>query len=310
MTLREPGLVTGMEHDHRSLAVLDPPARRLPSFEEPAPPSPPPPPAAIDAAHRPGAGRWRTAAVALAFLVGGASGGLVATVVDDSPSTTSSPAQATSGGDAIAAPQDIQAILAKVEPAVVTIRTQLASQGRFFVARGAGTGVILTPDGEVLTNAHVVEGATSIEVTLSGEDQARRADLVGIDSTNDLALLKLRGASNLPTAEFGSSDGLRVGDDVVAIGNALALDGGLTVTDGIVSAVNRTISDRTIHLEGLIQTDAAINSGNSGGPLVNASGQVVGINTAVAGDAQNIGFAIAIDRARPVIDQLRSGLSR
>ncbi|HEX6597072.1 MAG TPA: trypsin-like peptidase domain-containing protein [Acidimicrobiales bacterium] len=295
-----------MEHDHRSVAVLDPPARKLPTFEEPTPPSPPPP--AVDSARRPGPGRWRAAAVALAFLVGGASGGVVATVVDDPPPTT--PAAATAGSDAIAQPQDIQAILAKVEPAVVTIRTQLASQGRFFVASGAGTGVILTPNGEVLTNAHVVAGATFIEVTLSGEDQARRADLVGIDSTNDLALLKIRGASNLPTAKLGSSDALRVGDDVVAIGNALALDGGLTVTDGIVSAVNRTISDRTIHLEGLIQTDAAINSGNSGGPLVNASGQVVGINTAVAGDAQNIGFAIAIDRAKPVIDQLRSGLSR
>jgi serine protease Do len=214
------------------------------------------------------------------------------------------------GEGGLAQARDIQAILAKVEPAVVTIRTQLASQGRFFVARGAGTGVILTSDGEVLTNAHVVEGATSIEVTLAGETQARRADLVGIDPGNDLALLRVRGATGLPTAELGSSSALRVGDHVVAIGNALALDGGLTVTDGIVSALNRTISDRTIHLEDLIQTDAAINPGNSGGPLVNAAGQVVGINTVVAGDAQNIGFALAIDRAKPVIEQLRSGLGR
>ena len=307
MILSEPGLVTGMEHD-RSIFVLDPPARSLPSFEEPARPRPPLPPVETSQPARPG--RWRTAAVAIAFLVGGASGGLVAGVLDDpAPSTTATPAQST-GASAIGEPQDIQTILAKVEPAVVTIRTQLASQGRFFVASGAGTGVILTPDGEVLTNAHVVEGATSIEVTLAGEGQARRADLVGIDSSNDLALLKIRNASGLPTAELGSSAALKVGDDVVAIGNALALDGGLTVTEGIVSAVNRTISDRAIHLEGLIQTDAAINSGNSGGPLVNAAGQVVGINTVVAGDAQNIGFAIAIDRAKPVIDQLRSGLRR
>lgn len=294
-----------MEHDHRTISVLDPPPRRLPIFEAP-PAYAPLQPAAPMTRHP---GRWRAAAVALAFLVGGASGGLVAGVVDsqsdDTPAATES-----AGSGAIAEPQDIQAILAKVEPAVVTIRTQLASQGRFFVASGAGTGVILTSDGEVLTNAHVVDGATSIEVTLSGESQARRADLVGIDSTNDLALLKIRGASNLPTAELGSSAALRVGDDVVAIGNALALDGGLTVTDGIVSAVNRTISDRTIHLEGLIQTDAAINSGNSGGPLVNGAGQVVGINTVVAGDAQNIGFAIAIDQAKPVIEQLRTGLNR
>ena len=299
-----------MEHDPRTLSVLDPPQRPLPIFETP-PPYVPPQPAgpAAPAASRPG--RWRTAAVAVAFLVGGASGGLVAGLVDgQTAADTPAVAQSSAGSGAIAEPQDIQAILAKVEPAVVTIRTQLASQGRFFVASGAGTGVILTADGEVLTNAHVVQGATSIEVTLSGESQGRRADLIGIDSSNDLALLKIRNASNLPTAELGSSGDLRVGDDVVAIGNALALDGGLTVTDGIVSAVNRTISDRTIHLEGLIQTDAAINSGNSGGPLVNAAGQVVGINTVVAGDAQNIGFAIAIDRAKPVIDQLRSGLNR
>ncbi|MFP5319105.1 MAG: S1C family serine protease [Acidimicrobiia bacterium] len=295
-----------MEHDHRTISVLDPPRRQLPVFE--APPAYAPPQLWAPSTRQPG--RWRTAAVALAFVVGGASGGLVAGVVDSQSSDAPVAGRPAAGSGAIAEPQDIQAILAKVEPAVVTIRTQLASQGRFFVASGAGTGVILTSDGEVLTNAHVVEGATSVEVTLSGESQARRADLVGIDSSNDLALLKIRSASDLPTAELGSSADLRVGDDVVAIGNALALDGGLTVTEGIVSAVNRTISDRTIHLEGLVQTDAAINSGNSGGPLVNAAGQVVGINTVVAGDAQNIGFAIAIDRAKPVIDQLRSGLNR
>jgi len=298
-----------MEHDRRTLSVLDPPQRPLPIFEAPPPYLPPQPAGRQPAVRQPG--RWRTAAVAVAFLVGGASGGLVAGLVDGRSSAETPAATASApGSGTIAEPQDIQAILAKVEPAVVTIRTQLASQGRFFVASGAGTGVVLSPDGEVLTNAHVVQGATSIEVTLSGESRARRADLVGIDSSNDLALLKIRNGSDLPTAELGASGDLRVGDDVVAIGNALALHGGLTVTDGIVSAVNRTISDRTIHLEGLIQTDAAINSGNSGGPLVNAAGQVVGINTVVAGDAQNIGFAIAIDRAKPVIDQLRAGLNR
>jgi serine protease Do len=207
----------------------------------------------------------------------------------------------------IATPQDIQGILAKVEPGVVSIRTQAVRQGRFFPTQGAGTGVVLTPDGEVLTNAHVVQGATTIEVRLAGEQNFRPADLVGANSGEDLALLKIRNASGLETVELGSSSALKVGDGVIAIGNALDLQGGLTVTQGIVSALNRSISDSSDRLTGLIQTDAAINPGNSGGPLVNAAGQVVGINTAVAGDAQNIGFAIAIDTAKPILERLRGG---
>ena len=201
-------------------------------------------------------------------------------------------------------PLDIQGVLAKVQPAVVAIGVA-GSQGR-----GAGTGVILTPDGEVLTNNHVVEGASVIEVTLNGERTPRRADLMGAEPDADLALLKIRDASGLPTAELGSSAGARVGDDVVAIGNALALPGGPTVTEGIISAKDRTLAEAG--LDGLIQTDAAINRGNSGGPLVNAAGEVIGINTAVAANsrttaAENIGFAIAVDRIVPVIEALRSG---
>jgi serine protease Do len=212
-----------------------------------------------------------------------------------------------SNSSVIAKPEDIQGILAKVEPGVVSIRTQAARAGRFFPSSGAGTGVVLTADGEVLTNAHVVSGATTIEVRLAGERDFRSADLIGANAREDLALLKIRNANGLKTVELGSSSSLKVGDDVVAIGNALDLDGGLTVTEGIVSALDRSISDSSESLDGLIQTDAAINPGNSGGPLVNAAGQVVGINTAVAGDAQNIGFAIAIDRAKPVVEDLRSG---
>jgi S1-C subfamily serine protease len=136
---------------------------------------------------------------------------------------------------------------------------------------------------------------------------------MGVDTTHDLALVKINGVSNLPTAQLGKSGDLKVGDSVIAIGNALNLQGGMTVTEGIVSALNRSIdagSDgggSSESLSGLIQTDAAINPGNSGGPLVNAAGQVIGINTATSGAAQNIGFAIAIDNAKPVIDQLRKG---
>jgi putative serine protease PepD len=170
--------------------------------------------------------------------------------------------------------------------------------------------MILTPDGEVLTNAHVVAGATSIKVNLAGESQARDATLVAADADKDVALLRITGASNLKTVQLGNSGDLRVGDDVVAIGNALDLKGSFTVTRGIVSALNRSIDGESgSSLDGLIQTDAAINPGNSGGPLVNAAGQVVGINTAVDGQAQNIGFAIAIDNVKPMLDSLRSGQS-
>ena len=194
---------------------------------------------------------------------------------------------------------DIQGVLAKVQPAVVTI----GSAGRG--GSGAGTGMILTPDGEVLTNAHVISGALQIDVTLDGESESRRADLVGADPVADLALIKIRDASGLPTVQLGSSTDLQVGDDVIAIGNALALPGGPTVTEGIVSAKDRSIEQ----LDGLIQTDAAINPGNSGGPLVNAAGEVIGINTAVlrGNSAEGIGLAIAVDTAKPVIDKLRKG---
>jgi S1-C subfamily serine protease len=201
---------------------------------------------------------------------------------------------------------DVAGVVSAVEPAVVSVE---ASLGR---GVGSGTGVILTAGGEVLTNAHVVDGASQIRVTLAGEAQARNADVVGVDSAADLALLQIRGASGLPTARLGDSSSVQVGDDVVAIGNALALRGGPTVTRGIVSALDRSLDTDTGTMTGLIQTDASISSGNSGGPLVNAYGEVIGINTAVAtggrtSAAENIGFAIAMDRTLPVVERLRGG---
>ncbi|MGH9039400.1 MAG: S1C family serine protease, partial [Acidimicrobiia bacterium] len=216
------------------------------------------------------------------------------------PVATSDPG---SGSDAGARPAtsgtDVRAILAKVEPSVVAISVSGRQGGG-----GQGTGIIISPDGEVITNAHVVEGAQNIRVTLFGENDARHAEVVGLDTGNDLALLHINDASGLPAAELGSSAGLAVGDDVVAVGNALGLRGDPSVTRGIVSGLGRSLDSLT----GLIQTDAAINPGNSGGPLVDSGGRVIGINTAVAGrGGQNIGFAIAIDSARPVIDRLRTG---
>jgi S1-C subfamily serine protease len=259
------------------------------------------------------AGRIGVLAAAAALIGGLAGGGLVAAVDDDPPATVTRVA----GGGVVAKPRDIHGIIAKVKPGVVAIRTEAFDPRDLFQRfpqRGAGTGMVITPDGEVLTNAHVVpEGTTSIKVTLDGERDARDADVVGRRPDDDLALLRIRGAGDLDTVELGNSSTLLVGDSVVAIGNALALPGGPTVTEGIVSALGRELDagdGKT--LTNLIQTDTAINPGNSGGPLVNANGNVVGINTAViqsSGNelAQNIGFAIAIDTVKPLLADLRAG---
>ena len=199
---------------------------------------------------------------------------------------------------------DIQGLLAKVGPSVVTIESGRTVGSGVFT--GAGSGVVIDDTGLILTNAHVIAGADSISVTFS-DGSEHEATLVGSFRSEDIALVQASGVSGAVPAELGVSDALRVGDDVVAIGNALNLGGSPTVTVGIVSATNRSISAPNISLQGLIQTDAAINPGNSGGPLLNAAGQVVGINTAIIDDAQNIGFALAIDNVKPLIDEIRAG---
>jgi len=200
---------------------------------------------------------------------------------------------------------DIQAILTKVRPSVVAIETtQSTARGVF---QGAGSGIVISEDGLILTNAHVADsGLGDMSVVLS-DGSKHKATLVGSSPADDVALIKASGTSGLTPAALGSSDDLRVGDEVIAIGNALNLGGEPTVTRGIVSAKDRAIDAENEHLEGLIQTDAAINPGNSGGPLVNAAGQVVGMDTAIVQDAQNLGFAIAVDHIKPLIEQLKSG---
>jgi S1-C subfamily serine protease len=173
-------------------------------------------------------------------------------------------------------------------------------------SQGAGTGMVLTSDGLVLTNNHVISGASTIKVRFA-DGKVADASVVGSSAAADVAVVKVQGMSGLPTVALGNSGRLVVGDDVVAIGNALALPGGPTVTEGIVSATGRSIDAGDEHLDGVIQTDAAINPGNSGGPLVNSEGEVIGMNTAVAGEGQNIGFAIAIDTIKPLISQLKTG---
>jgi putative serine protease PepD len=199
---------------------------------------------------------------------------------------------------------DLQGVLSKVRPSVVSIHTGLA--GAFGAGEAAGSGVVLSEDGLLLTNAHVVEGAVSIEVAFS-DGERLSADLVGSFPQDDVALVKVRSGGPFTPAELGTSGDLQVGDDVVAIGNALNLGAEPTVTVGIVSALDRPISAPNVQLEHLIQTDAAINQGNSGGPLLNAAGQVVGINTAIIAAAQNLGFALAIDDIKPLIEDIKNG---
>lgn len=178
------------------------------------------------------------------------------------------------------------------------------SQGlapRKYQQHGSGSGVIVRQDGYILTNNHVVGQADEIKVTLNDKREFQ-GKVVGRDSFTDLALVKVD-AKGLPVAQLGTSKALRPGDWAIAIGSPLGLDH--SVTMGIISALGRSLSD--INSVDFIQTDAAINPGNSGGPLLNIRGEVIGLNTAIRGDGQNIGFAIPIDIAKEVADQLVTG---
>lgn len=201
-------------------------------------------------------------------------------------------------------PLDIQSLLTKAQPSVVAIQTGTTVMEQLY--GGAGTGVVISEDGLALTNAHVIQGFSQMSVTLF-DGTVHEASLVGSSPDDDIALIQIHDVSGLKPAELGSSADALVGDDVVAIGNALNLGGPPSVTEGIISAKDRTIEAPGVTLQGLIQTDAAINPGNSGGPLINAYGEVIGINTAIISQAQNVGFAIGIDLIKPLIEELRAG---
>lgn len=193
----------------------------------------------------------------------------------------------------------------KVSPSVVSITTSSVGRdvfGRSANTQGAGTGIIISADGLVLTNKHVVEGGSTFVAVGSDGKKYEKVKLVAKDPVNDIAFLKIEGASGLTPAEIGDSSKVEVGSFVVAIGNALGQYQN-TVTTGVISGKSRPVTAAdgggTESLQNLFQTDAAINPGNSGGPLVNVEGQVIGINTAVAGEgSQNIGFAIPINEAK------------
>ena len=228
-----------------------------------------------------------------------------------SSTPTSTPASAPT--QTATSPEDynlpsITDVVDQVNPAVVSIVVGTVSYNWFMQpvpSEQAGSGVIIDTEGYIITNNHVVQDATSITVSLT-DGRSFDATLVGTDPSTDLAVIKINGG-DLPTASFGNSSALRVGEWVVAIGNALALEGGPTVTVGVISAMGRTIEvDSETTLYNLIQTDAAINPGNSGGPLINLQGEVIGINTAKISSVEvsGVGFAISANSALPVIDEL------
>jgi serine protease Do len=200
----------------------------------------------------------------------------------------------------------IPEIVKKISKSVVAIHTDTTTYDIFLQpvpARGVGTGTIIDKAGYVLTNNHVVENAKTIKVILYNGKSYDALKVVR-DPLTDLAVVQIP-PDDLQVPEIGSCSELQVGEGVVAVGNALALEGGPTVTSGIVSYIGRSINvSSDIILHDLIQTDAAINPGNSGGPLLNFEGQVIGVNTATAENAQNIGFAIEITPSLPIIEQL------
>jgi putative serine protease PepD len=262
---------------------------------------------------------WVPVLLALALTASAVEGVTLAYVVDARSGTSDEGSSASSGADAApmasvaATPvdgSDLSAVIAVAMRSVVAVEvtsTQAVGPwGDVVEVEGQGSGVIIGTD-LVVTNAHVVEGATDVRVVF-GDEGGTTATVLGTDDVHDIAVLSVS-TTGRPAMEIGSSADLALGQEVVALGYPLGL--GATATAGIVSGLDRTIdvSDGmggSEHLEGMLQTDAAINSGNSGGPLIDASGRLVGINTAGASAslAENIGFAIAIDEVLPVIQDL------
>ncbi len=313
------------------------------SVSPPLPPWPgrpgePPAPAADtgpshDRKPSPGRARHRalTGVLAASMLVAGSVGGGIVgsrlagrgsapqqatsaqSVADHTSSSGTSGTSGTAGTANVADGSQIDAetVLAKMTNSVVAIQAQVVSGNGPWASQGedAGTGIVIDNSGDILTNAHVVAGAQSITVSLPGSTATRPATLLGANTNRDIAVVHVSDTSQLSPATLAPRDNAQVGEGVVAIGNALALKGSMTVTQGIVSALDRSIQTDASSLTGLLQTDAAISSGNSGGPLVDARGTVIGMNTAVASSngqnqASNIGFAIPIRSALNVAANL------
>ncbi|MDD4335429.1 MAG: trypsin-like peptidase domain-containing protein [Desulfotomaculaceae bacterium] len=224
-------------------------------------------------------------------------------------------------------PDTVADVVSLTSPAVVKISTSITTRDsanplfndpffrQFFGIpstprqnEGLGSGFIISKDGYILTNEHVVAGANKIAVTITGIDKDLEAKVIGADGDLDLALLKIDAGADLPFLVMGNSDQIRVGNWVIAIGNPYGLDH--TVTTGVISAKGRPISVEDRQYENLLQTDASINPGNSGGPLINLRGEVVGINTAISAEAQGIGFAIPTSTVQLVLEDLKNNVTK
>ncbi len=298
------------------------PEEAWPGFNAGLPAPPGHPGAGGSPSDRPGRGRITLAAVvAVLVLLSGGIGVWWGVSRDRGTiSSTSQQAPNPSGGGTSG-----QSVADAVEPAVVDVNTYvrqnalggtLGNSGQL-TPEGAGTGMLLSSTGEVLTNNHVIRGASSIKVTIAGRSGTFPATVVGADPSADVAVLQIQGVSGLPTVTLGDSSSLTLGQQVIAIGNAFGRGGTPTVTTGTVSALHRTITvgderGGSERLSDLIQTDASIRPGDSGGPLVNTAGQVVGMITAgargnVDRPTPNVGFAIPSSAALSVVNQIRSG---
>jgi len=213
-------------------------------------------------------------------------------------------------------PKSIEGVANKVSQSVVSIVSKSQKGTKYFSSgfgsASAGTGIIVSENGYILTNKHVVEGSSDISVVTNDGNSYDNVEIITTDPLSDIAILKISNAKGLKAAELGDSKALNIGQQVIAIGNALGEYDG-TVTSGIISGIGRTVNASSDDgatketLTDMIQTDAAINSGNSGGPLVNAQGQVVGVNTAVASEAQGIGFAIPISSVKGILKSIAEG---
>ncbi|MQM27711.1 S1C family serine protease, partial [Glycomyces albidus] len=259
---------------------------------------------AAPAAPQRGKGRLAAAALAIALVAGGAGGTAGWFLADRDGGTTVVESVSMDAGDGLTYTD----IVNKVSPSVVTIVTDAAE----------GSGVVYSEDGYIVTNNHVVDGARTVEVRFSDGTTAD-AEIIATDSTQDLAVIRVSGVDDLTPVAFGDSDSIQVGDAAVAIGSPLGLEG--TVTTGIVSALDRSMTvageepqgfqqQSGSTLTGLIQTDAAINSGNSGGALVNGNGELIGINTAIAttdSGSIGLGFAIPSNTVQSTVEQLIEG---
>ena len=253
---------------------------------------------------------WPLAALAsaIALVVAASVIGAFLLLEDDQPSLVS-----LGGGNGVVGGEnlslrgealDVQGVLAVVSPSVVSIETNVENFRGVF--GGSGSGIVVDTNGLILTNAHVIEDADTVEVVFFDGTRAP-ATVVSSIVAEDVALIQVQGVTDTLPATLGTADQLLVGDQVLAIGNALGLGGDPTVTLGILSAKNRQIDAGRLSFENLLQTDAAINPGNSGGPLVNAAGEVIGINTAIIEGSQNVGFAIAIDSVTDFLEGFAEG---